>query len=282
MKVFIGAYEPQRQGGGWSFCRYLAKGLGGNFTENYDEADIMLVAGASMLKPEEAERAKADGKRIVLRCDNALRHSRNQGKGMARMYRMAQVADLVIYQCQWAKDYLGDFLGNPESVIIYNGVDLDIFSPEGSKLTFDAAPIYLYASAAKGENKRWDAAWYDYQEAQKQNPRAMLLIAGQVSTPVMEHGFDFFQSERYKYIGMMTSPEAMAQVYRSANYFYAVAENDCYSNALLEALACGLEPVAISQTGGTPELLNNWAKGRDYNGIPRMVNDYIEAFHSIV
>lgn len=274
MKIYIPNESSQKQGGGWSWISSFTKGMGDAITDSYQEASHIVIASASMVKPEVAEQAHSQGRKIILRCDNALRHSRNNGKGMERMRRIAAVSDLVVYQCQWSKDYLDDFLGNPNSTIIYNGIDLDIFKPEGEKLNFGYSKTYLYASAAKGENKRWDAAWYDFQFRFKKDPSIGLLIAGRVPTEVMNHGFDFFNGEKYQYLGMMTTPEQMAATYRSADYFYGVFENDCYSNGILEAAMCGLELINCSTTGGTPELLVNLQRDREYNGIERMVNDY--------
>lgn len=274
MKIFLPNESRQTVGGGWSFIHYFKKGMGDRVTEDYNQADVVFLVGASLAKPEIAEQAKKDGKKIILRCDNFLKHSRNQGKGMARMQRMAAVADLVIYQCQWAKDILDDFLGHPKSTIIYNGVDLDIFRPDGDTIRFDTNNTYLYASASKGENKGWNTCWYEYQEIQKKEPDAMLLIAGKVSTEVMNYGFDFFQGERYQYLGMITEPQRMATIYRSSRKFFCVAQYDCYSNAALEAALCGCEWIRPSMTGGMPELLANLKKGRDFNGIPRMVSEY--------
>lgn len=281
MKIFLPNDSKQSIGGGWSAMSCLKKGMGDSITENYDEADIVLICGASLCKPEIAEQAKRDSKRVVVRCDNILRHSRNQGKGMARMQRMASVADLVIYQCQWAKDILDDFLGHPNSTIIYNGIDLDIFKPEGGKIDFGYRPVYLYASAAKGENKGWDNAYYDYQRVQKDNPEALLVIVGKVSTEVMRNNFDFFQGENYRFLGMMDTPHKMAEIYRSCDFLYGVAMNDCYSNTILEALACGCELRSVSKTGGTPELLDSWRKGREFNGLPRMIEDYKQAIQGL-
>lgn len=279
MKVYLSAYEPGRNGGGWSFQRNLAKSLGDDVT-SYEEADIFFVTGASMLKPEEAEKAKRDGKKIVLRVDNALKNSRNQGKGSDRLQRIAAVADLVIYQCQWARDYLDDFLGNPNSRIIYNGVDLDIFKP-GDRTRLNGSR-YLYSSASKGETKRWEWVWWRYQQIQKEKPEAALFIAGKVSTPVMENNFDFFQGERYRYLGMIADPQQMADIYRASDYLFAVYENDCYANTYLEALACGVELIEVNMTGGTPELIDNWKNhNREWNGINRMTAEYVNAMEAL-
>lgn len=279
MKIFLAAYQPDRVGGGWSFSRNLAKSLGDDVV-SYDEADIFFVSGASMIKPEEAEQAKRDGKKVVLRVDNALKHSRNQGKGMERMRRVAAVADLVVYQCQWAKDYLDDFLGHPNSRIIYNGVDLDIFYPgDRSKLN---GSRYLYSCSSKNETKRWEWVWWRYQQIQKENPGATLFITGSISTPVLENGFDFFQGERYRYLGVIDNPQNMADIYRASDYLFAVYSNDCYSNTCLEALACGVELIEVDMTGGTPELIRNWEMlGREWNGLDRMATDYISALEGL-
>lgn len=256
--------------------------MGDTITDSYAAAGIFFIPSASMIKPELAEQAKKDGKKIILRTDNALKHSRNNGNGMARMKRMAELADLVVYQCNWAKNYLDDFLGRPNSTIIYNGIDLDTFKPEGAKTDFGKSPVYLFASAAKNETKRWEWAWWCYQKIQKENPDALLLIAGNISTPVKEHNFDFFQDETYLFAGMVQTAESMANLYRSSDYFFACAENDCYSNAILESLACGVTPIEISETGGTPELLNNWYnKGRDFNGVERMCAEYTQALGTL-
>src|SRR3990167_1448538 len=281
MKIFIANDSRQQQGGGWSWLSGFKKGMGELITTDYNEATHVLIPSASMVKPEVAEKARQDGKKVILRTDNALKHSRNQGKGMARMKRIADVSDLIIYQCQWAKDYLSDYLGNENWNVIYNGIDLDIFTSDGSKTDFGTSPVYLYSSAAKNETKRWEWAWWDYQKRQKENSDAMLVIAGRVSTPVMENGFDFFQGERYSYVGMMTTTEDMARIYRGCDYFYAVAENDCYSNSILEASMCGLELIEVNMTGGTPELLENISKGREYNGIKRMCAEYLTVISSL-
>jgi len=281
MKVFLPNESKMQVGGGWSFLNSLKKGMGDLITDDYEQSDTLFVSGASMVKPEVIEDAKRSGRRIILRCDNILRHSRNGGKGMERMRRMAAVSDLVVYQCEWAKSILDDFLGHPNSTIIYNGVDLNVFKPDGPKIKFGESPVYLYASASKGENKGWNTAWYDYQQVQKDYPSALLLIVGNVSTDVKDNKFDFFQGEHFKYLGMINNPGDMAIAYRSADRFYAVAQFDCYSNAVLEALACGLELVSISHTGGMPELLKNWSKGREFNSLERMTAQYEESIMAL-
>ena len=81
-------------GGGWSFMGNFAKAMKDNLT-NYEDADIYFVTSASMVERDEVQKAKNDGKKIVLRCDNIIRNSRNRNTGMSRMKDMAEMADLV-------------------------------------------------------------------------------------------------------------------------------------------------------------------------------------------
>lgn len=268
--IYIANSSTQKQGGGFSWVANARKCL--PVTDNYDKADIFLIPSASMIKPELAEQAWDAGKKVILRVDNALKHSRNSGKGMARMKRMAEIADAVVYQCEWAREYLEDYLKSKgKSTIIYNGVDTDTFNPKGK---VDAPNKYLYSCAAKGETKRWEWVWWRYQQIQKTWPNAELTVTGNLSTPVLENNLDFFQGERYRYWGMITNPNTMADFYRNHNYLFATYENDCYSNTYLEALACGMELIEVNMTGGTPELLLNWNKGLEYNGLNRMAKDW--------
>jgi len=281
MKIFLPNESKQQIGGGWSFLNSLKKGISDSITENYDEADVVCIVGASVCKPEVAEDAKRAGKKVVLRTDNFLRHSRNGGKGMDRMQRMAAVADLVVYQCEWAKSILDDFLGRPNSTIIYNGVDLDIFKPEGDRLDFRRDPVYLYAASSKGENKGWDICYYEYVEIQKREPDAMLLVVGKIPTAVLENNLDFFQGENYRYLGMVDSPERMSTIYRSATHLICPFQYDCYSNTAVEAWACGLELTHISPTGGMLELLENLKKGREFNSLERMTLQFKESIMAL-
>src|SRR3990167_7510132 len=151
--VHILNYEPGRRGGGWTQARYLYEGLD---CVSYEEADIVLITGPTMASHDDVERAKRDGKKIVFRVDNAVRHSRNRGTGMPRMEHFAREADLVIYQSKWARDFLKPFIEKDGPVII-NGTDLDKFNSTGRDAPGDS---YLYIRSSRDEGKQWIAAWY--------------------------------------------------------------------------------------------------------------------------
>jgi glycosyltransferase involved in cell wall biosynthesis len=61
------------------------------------------------------------------------------------------------------------------------------------------------------------------------------------------------QFERIRSVGPVGSPE-VAELLRSHDVYVAASRDDPCSNALLEALACGL-PAAFLESGGHPELV---------------------------
>lgn len=288
LNICIPSQSRQSIGGGWSFRRNLEKGIeivGGAESVPAPEADIILIAGASMLMRPYVNSLKKKGKKIVLRVDNALRNSRNRSTGMSRMYDYAQIADAVIYQSAWARDYLGPFLKREEGRVIYNGVDLDVFKPKGPYKDFSAKgqPIFIYSRYNRDESKMWIKAWYEYQKIQRNAPKAFLVIVGRFSDKLREGKFDFFANENFEYIGVMTEPEQMAQVLRGCDYMLATYYNDCFSNTYLEALACGVELYKPDLSGGTEEMLALWKeKGKDYFSLERMAKEYLEVFNELL
>lgn len=277
MKLHVLNYEPHRTGGGWTAARYLHDALGSADTENgrqsvtYEEADTVLITGATMATHEQVEQSKRDGKKIVFRVDNAVRDSRNRGTGMSRMKAFADAADLVIYQSQWAKDFLMPFT-KKDGVVILNGVDTSKFNTENR---FDAdTESYLYVRSSRDEGKQWVMAWYWFVN----NP-GILEIVGRFSPENLEWGFDFYNGECFKYLGEQNEDQ-MIQSYKRNKYFLYTYLNDACSNTLLEARASGCEIVDVYgmlQTGGAPEIM-----ACEDISVERMVREYQEAIDVLV
>ena len=129
MKIHVANYQPDKLGGGWSFARNFAKGLGE--VSNYDEADIYFICGPTMVSYDDVEKAKQDGKKIVLRIDNIVRNSRNRNTGMTRMKRFAELADLVVFQSEYSRELLGERFLKRNGPVILNSCDTDIFNTKG-------------------------------------------------------------------------------------------------------------------------------------------------------
>lgn len=260
MKLHIANYQPDRIGGGWTFARNLAKDT---HLYSYEESDTYLIAGPTMVDRVDVGRAMDDGKKIVLRVDNAVRNSRNRGTGMTRLLDYARWADLVIYQSQWAKDFLMPFT-DKDGPVILNGVDTRIYKP--GRMTPDP-DSYLYVRSSRDEGKQWIMAWYWFVN----NP-GRLDIVGKFSPENVEYKFDFYNGEYFRFLGEQTN---MVDIYRQSKYFLYPYLNDACSNTLLEARACGMEIVDVYgmlSTGGAPEIM-----ACEDISLERMCKQYEEA-----
>lgn len=278
MKLHIAKFEPERIGGGWSFTRNLVAGLADLRkvqVTGYEEADIYFIPSPSMVSREEVLKAKDDGKKIVLRIDNAVRNSRNRNTGMTRMKDFANWADAVIYQSQWARSYLKEYLGK-DGVVILNGVDTDLFRPFDVK---NDTNNILYSRFNRDETKNFEVARYWFSRYYHQHPESRLYIVGQFSQEIRDGNFDFYNGEDFEYLGVLT-PKHLAKIYRNCSKFLYTYFNDACSNSLIEALVSGCELVGdkyYRQTGGAKEIIHMHQKhGREFFSLNRMAEDYVK------
>lgn len=281
MKIALPEIDWQAQGGGWSFVRNFAKAMQGNITD-YNQADIFFIPSASMVSRDEVQQAKQDGKKIVLRCDNIIRNSRNRNTGMSRMKDFSDWADLVIFQSEFAEELLNPYLQTEQWKVIYNSVDERIFN---DKNRIDGNSRYVYGKHSSDETKNWEMARVAYQKLQEDDEDATLNLFGRFDGNLQEYNFDFYNGEQYRYWGYITDPQVMANIYKQSDWFIYTYFNDACSNSLIEALMCGVQiydPYQMSDTGGTNEILERFYKREGYFELKRMGDDYKLAFARVL
>lgn len=276
MKITLPNHDESAMGGGWSWLYNFKKVMGDTITSDYANADVFLIPSASMVDRETVYKAKEDGKKIILRCDNIIKNSRNRGTGMTRMKDFARVADVVVYQSRFAQDLLDRYLNTGmKQTVIMNGVDQEIFNPKGRQETDISR--YIYSKYSSDPTKNWDIARLAYQNVA--NEDTLLNIVGRFDG-IEEYNFDFYQDEKYKYWGLVSDKNAMADIYRQSDYFLYTYFQDACSQTVIEALCCGCEILNVqdmANTGGTPEIINFWDNfGAEYFGLERMKRQYLE------
>jgi glycosyltransferase involved in cell wall biosynthesis len=277
MKIYMPEIDQSKMGGGWSFAEIFFKY---NEIHAFENADTFFIPGATQVDREKVHQAKERGMKIVLRIDNHLLPSRNRNSGMQKLKEYAELADLVVYQSEWAKKYIGGIIGK-DGVVILNAVDLDVFKPEPSMRNDDGV---LYARSSRINEKGWDMVRYWFTRAYMENPKLFLTIIGKFSGENMEHNFDFFNGENFRFYGQIRHND-FAVMLRQNKYFLYSYFMDACSNTLIEALCSGCEVIDIYgmlRTGGAPEIMLAWAdKGRDYFGYDRMINEYRKVMESL-
>ena len=244
-------FEPAPAGGGHQFLRALGKELerrglsverdriSGNTSAclfnsfNFDFARLRRFAREDC--------------RMVHRVDGPVGAYRGFDDGTdARIASInAELAGATVLQSRYSLEKhvaLGIELRDP--VVIPNAVDPTIFYPPEQREELAGRPVRLIASSwSQNPRKGVDVlAWLD----RNVDPaRVAVTFVGQAPQPF----------ERIRSVGPLDS-QGVARLLREHDVYLAASRDDPCSNALLEALACGL-PAAYLDSGGHPELVGD-------------------------
>lgn len=278
MNIYIPNQCKPQISGGFSFLRTFkkyAERAGHIVVESLDHADGMLISGVTMVDPSEVGEASRRGIPIVFRVDNVPRKSRNKrSTPHERMTVFAGLADVVVYQSEWSKNYCRPLCG--DGTVIYNGVDTDIFSPVNSEKTTER---WLFAYHGKNEMKSFWIAHLLFELRARENPDAEFWFVadfGSEYEALSNANFDFWNGEKYRHFFPLSSPEQMASIMRECTHYVHPAISDAAPQTVLEARACGLEIVGAASLAlaGTAELLD---PSLDFSA-DRMVSEYMALF----
>ena len=185
-----------------------------------------------------------DDCRLVHRVDGPIAVYRGFDDGTdRRIVEINRLAEATIVQSRFSLEKhreLGLELRNP--VVVPNTVDPQIFHPPDHRQPLGGRKVRLVASSwSDNPNKgRETLEWLD---RHLDWDRYELTFLG--NAPV--------SFERVRVVGPVPSGE-VAELLRGHDLYVAPSRNDPCSNALLEALGCGL-PAAYLASGGHPELV---------------------------
>jgi glycosyltransferase involved in cell wall biosynthesis len=160
------------------------------------------------------------------------------------------LANATILQSRFSLDKhreLGLDLNYP--LVIHNAVDPAIFHP---RETHEPArrPLRVIATSWS-DNPRKGADVLEWLDRHLDIESYELTFAGNTGAKL----------ERIRVVGPLGS-EPLAELLRTQDAYLAPSQDDPSSNALLEALACGL-PAAFRRSGGHPELVGEAGVGFD-------------------
>ena len=137
---------------------------------------------------------------------------------------------------------LGFELRSP--VVIGNTADPSIFFPPERREPLGGRPVRLIASSWS-DNPRKGADVFRWLDQHLDWSSYEMTFAGRISVPL----------KHIRTVGPVGSRD-LAALLRAHDVFVAASLDDPCSNAVLEALACGL-PVAYRRSGGHPELVGD-------------------------
>lgn len=183
----------------------------------------------------------------------------------------SRLADFVVYQSQFVADWWEKEFGPPRCPyqVIYNGVPLDEYSPEGSEKPPDDRWLILVVEGNMAGGYeiglRWARSLAETAAASCDRPLE-LAVAGQVSKQgqaSLAHGAGI----QVRLLGPRP-PAEIPGLDRAGHALFAADLHPACPNSVIEALACGL-PVVSFDTGALPELVRG-DSGRivSYGGNP--------------
>lgn len=186
----------------------------------------------------------------------------------------AELASVTVLQSNYVYRKIVEFGYQPvRPIIIHNAVDSQIFNTHG-KLPFDGNRKIRLISTSWSGNPRKGGAIYRWIEEHLDWNLFEYTFVGNVSEPL----------NKINHIPPMPS-EDLAQILKQHDIYITASENDPCSNALLEALSCGL-PALYLNSGGHPELVG--MGGLPFEGVDdvltqlnALVNNY-ENFKNLI
>lgn len=155
----------------------------------------------------------------------------------------ARFASSTVLQSTWTYQRIAEMSYHPvKPVIIHNAVDPELFHPHG-RIAFDPTRKIRLIATSWSNNARKGGPIYKWLEQHLDWDRFEFTFVGNASEPF----------ERIRSMAPVSS-EQLGQILRQHDIYVTASQNDPCSNAVVEALACGL-PVLYRNDGGHPELV---------------------------
>jgi UDP-glucose:(heptosyl)LPS alpha-1,3-glucosyltransferase len=174
-------------------------------------------------------------------------------------------AGRVIVASQMVKKEIVDLYGYPGDRIdiVHNGVPLDKFRfdselREKSREDLDLKPDQIALLFAGSGWERKGLLFAIEAMALRKNRKMRLLVAGRGNAALYKtRRLRFWREEPVRFLGEVAD---LVRVYAAADIFILPTIYDPFSNACLEALACGL-PVITTRSNGFSEIIEDSVHG---------------------
>jgi len=257
-------FAPPPSGGGHQFLRALERELatrGLDLEENRisGSTPVCLFNSFNFDFGRLRRFARSDC-RMVHRVDGPIGAYRGFDDGTDRRIAEinAELADATVFQSQYSLEKhleLGIELREP--VIISNTVDPAVFHRSSLRDPVHGRRVRVIATSWSS-NPRKGGDVFSWLDQHLDPDRYEMTFVGQTAQ----------RFERIRHVGPVDSHE-VAEFLRAHDIYVAASRDDPCSNALLEALACGL-PAAYLDSGGHPELVGE-------GGLPFSSEDELPA-----
>lgn len=259
-------------GGPSSFQSKLRAGLAARGFETHHDTrtpgtQALLVIGATR-KMGDLLYAKTHNMRIVQRLDGmnwlhklnptGWRHYlRSERMNLQLSFIRRWLADTIVYQSTFTRDWWNTEYGSLKKPyhVIHNGVDLQMFSPNGKdSIPSDFIRLLVVEGSFKGGHERdlFNAVDAAQQLSDLLDRPVELVVAGNAPQQMRDQ-VKLERKAGIRWLSIVPHAE-IPDLDRSAHLLFPAEINAACPNSVVEALACGL-PVVSYATGSIPELV---------------------------
>lgn len=179
-----------------------------------------------------------------------------------------ELADATIFQSQFSfNKHLELNLRFKDPTIINNAVNDKIFNRDRRKQPPQAGEKIKIIASAWSDNPRKGGPFYEWLDKNLDPARYEFTFVGRIKNNLINS----------KHIPALPSEE-LAKLLKNSDIYITASQEDPCSNALIEALACGL-PAVYFNSGGHPELVREAGAGfNNYDeallAIEKVAGDY--------
>ncbi len=236
----------------------------------FDPANAVVLVNGGTRHIGKLLQVKRNGVRIVQRLNGMNWVHRVTNTGIKHFLRaeinnrilttIRSMADSIIYQSQFSQDWWKRVRGEVKAPgrVIYNGVNLEEFSPMGGENPpVDHVRVLLVEGhLGSGYEQGLDSAVRMCQLlSQRLNHKVELMVVGSVPRALQQQYSGCEVDLNFR--GVVKRTEIPA-IDRAAHMLFSADVNAACPNSVIEALACGL-PVIAYDTGSLPELVSGGA-----------------------
>ena len=261
MKICI-PFKPADTGGTSIFMRKFTEGLmkkGVEVTTDIDDDYELLFVIVSYdgFFNKKLQEKKREGIKIIQRLNGLYTFATSNFfypvKNFGMKYVHNKLADYIIFQSEYSKFLCDKYLGKPRCdwSVIYNGVDIEKFSPEGDQYHPNTEFTLISVCGFRRKVTLWPLI-KAMEFIEKEVSDIQLLLVGPVKSNLRKL---IPQNNSYiKYMGSI--PNDKIPFYERGADAFVFPIRSASPNALLESIACGL-PVACYDIGSNRDVLGD-------------------------
>lgn len=237
-------------GGSHQFLRTLKNCLQkrGQYAERPEQANVFLFNSSQDIKKVLRIKKKYPNAVYVHRIDGLMRLYNKKSDFRDSIVKAANItlADGTIFQSQWSFDQnkIHGFKFDKFHTIITNAADNTIFNVKERKISFPGEKLKIIATS-------WSSNW-------KKGFRTYQWLDNHLDFSQFKMTFIGNSPTTFKHIRYLPPMCAMelAKELKKSDIYITASEKESCSNALIEAMQCGLPAIAIHD-GGNPEIIKN-------------------------